>query len=188
MGRTALIVTDMLNPYEHDDADKLAESVEQALPNVVALRDRAVEAGVPVIYVNDNHEDWESSRDALIEGALLGARPDLVQPILPGDGDLFLAKTRHSIFYSTPVAHILGQEDIEHIVLTGQVTEQCILYSALDAYIRHIDVVVPRDAVAHIFEDLAEASLTMMERNMHAEVCEAADCRLGSGTKIAHRR
>ena len=38
---------------------------------------------------------------------------------------------------------------------------------------------VPRDAVAHIFEDLAEASLTMMERNMHAEVCEAGDCRLG---------
>ena len=38
---------------------------------------------------------------------------------------------------------------------------------------------MPRDAVAHIFEDLADASLTMMERNMHAEVCEAGDCRLG---------
>ena len=38
---------------------------------------------------------------------------------------------------------------------------------------------MPRDAVAHIFEDLAEASLMMMERNMHAEVCEAGDCRLG---------
>jgi nicotinamidase-related amidase len=188
VGRTALIVTDMLNPYEHEDAAKLVESVEQALPNVVALRERAVEAGVPVIYVNDNHEDWESSRDALIESALDGARPDLVQPILPGDDDLFLAKTRHSIFYSTPVEHILGQEGIDHIVLSGQVTEQCILYSALDAYIRHIDMTVPRDAVAHIFEDLAGASLTMMERNMHAEVCEAGDCRLGSGTKIAPRR
>jgi nicotinamidase-related amidase len=64
-------------------------------------------------------------------------------------------------------------------VLVGQVTEQCILYSALDAYIRHLDVVVPRDAVAHIFDDLAEASLTMMERNMHAEVCDTGDCRLG---------
>ena len=179
MGRTALIVTDMLNPYEHEDADKLIESVERTLPQVVALRDRAGESGALVIYVNDNHDDWESSRTRLVEGALAGARPDLIEPIVPRDDDLFLAKTRHSIFYSSPVEHILAQEDVDHLVICGQVTEQCILYSALDAYLRHLDVTVPRDAVAHIFEDLAEASLTMMERNMHAEVCEASECRLG---------
>ena len=179
MGRTALIVTDMLNHYEHEDADKLAASVEEVLPNVVALRDRADEAGVPVIYVNDNHDEWESNRQRLVEGALDGARRDLVEPILPRDDDLFLSKTRHSAFYATPVEHILDREGIDRIVLVGQVTEQCILYSALDAYIRHLDVVVPRDAVAHIFDDLAEASLTMMERNMHAEVCDTGDCRLG---------
>jgi nicotinamidase-related amidase len=179
VGRSALIVTDMLNRYEHEDADKLVASVEEVLPNVVALRERADEARMPVIYVNDNHGEWESSRDALVESALEGTRGDLVEPILPRNDDLFLAKTRHSIFYSTPVEHILAQEDIDHSVICGQVTEQCILYSALDAYLRHLEVTVPRDAVAHIFEDLAEASLTMMERNMHAEVCDTGDCRLG---------
>jgi nicotinamidase-related amidase len=179
VGRTALIVTDMLNPYEHEDADRLVESVEQVLPQVVALRDRAAGEEALVLYVNDNHDDWESSRSQLVEGALAGARADLIEPIVPRDEDLFLAKTRHSIFYATPLEHILGQEDVDHLVICGQVTEQCILYSALDAHLRHIDVTVPRDAVAHIFEDLAEASLTMMERNMHAELCEAADCRLG---------
>jgi len=169
----------MLNPYEHEDADKLAASVERTLPVLTELRERADAEGVPVIYVNDNHEDWETSRDELVKSALDGARPDLIEPILPREDDLFLAKTRHSIFYATPLEHILNQEDIDRIVLAGQVTEQCILYSALDAYIRHLDVSVPRDAVAHIFEDLADASLTMMERNMHAEVCEAGDCRLG---------
>jgi nicotinamidase-related amidase len=63
-------------------------------------------------------------------------------------------------------------------VLIGQVTEQCILYSALDAYIRHHDVVVPRDAVAHIHEHLADAALELMEINMDAEVCATDDCRL----------
>jgi nicotinamidase-related amidase len=179
VGRTALIVTDMLNHYEHEDADKLTVSVEKTLPELVALRDRADQEGAPVIYVNDNHDEWESSRDQLVEAALEGARGDLVEPILPRDGDLFLAKTRHSIFYSTPVEHILAQEDVDHVVICGQVTEQCILYSALDAYLRHLDVTVPRDAVAHIFGDLADASLTMMERNMHAEVCPASECRLG---------
>jgi nicotinamidase-related amidase len=179
VGRTALIVTDMLNRYEHEDAEKLVKSVEQALPTIVELRDRADDEGVPVVYVNDNHGEWEASRDGLVESALEGARPDLVEPILPREDDLFLAKTRHSIFYSSPLEHILAEEDVDRLVICGQVTEQCILYSALDAYLRQLDVAVPRDAVAHIFDDLAEASLTMMERNMHAEVCAAGDCRLG---------
>ena len=54
-------------------------------------------------------------------------------------------------------------------------TEQCILYSALDAYLRGYEVVVPPDAVAHIDEDLAKAALRMMERNMHADLMRAAD-------------
>ena len=61
-------------------------------------------------------------------------------------------------------------------MLVGQVTEQCILYSALDAYVRHFAVAVPCDAVAGIHDDLADAALRMMERNMRADVCAAQDC------------
>ena len=63
-------------------------------------------------------------------------------------------------------------------MLAGQVTEQCILYSALDAYVRHLEVTIPTDGVAHIYDDLAEAALKMMERNMRAELVSAADCQL----------
>ncbi|HEV2874421.1 MAG TPA: hypothetical protein VGW14_04670 [Thermoleophilaceae bacterium] len=55
---------------------------------------------------------------------------------------------------------------------------QCILYSALDAYVRHQNVTVPRDGVALIYEDLAGAALKMMERNMRAELTACADCKL----------
>ncbi|CNI47125.1 EntB [Mycobacterium tuberculosis] len=41
---------------------------------------------------------------------------------------------------------------------------------------RHFDVVIPRDAVAHIDAELGAAALKMMERNMSAEVTTAADC------------
>jgi nicotinamidase-related amidase len=56
------------------------------------------------------------------------------------------------------------------------VTEQCILYSALDGYVRHFDVVVPPDAVAHIDPELGDAALKMMRRNMRAELRPSADC------------
>lgn len=86
-------------------------------------------------------------------------------------------KGRHSIFYGTAVEHLLRELGVERIVLAGQVTEQCILYSALDAYLRDFAVVVPRDAVAHIHRHLAEAALEMMGRNLHAEITEAAEVR-----------
>ena len=173
-----MIVVDMLNPYEHDDADRLTRSVERTIEPISKLVERAGESGAELIYVNDNHGDWNSSAEELAQRALDGRRPDLVEPILPPDGADFVIKARHTIFYMTPREYLLSQKEIGHLVLAGQVTEQCILYSALDAYVRHIDVSVPTDGVAHIHDDLAEAALKMMERNMRAELVSAADCRL----------
>jgi hypothetical protein len=41
-------------------------------------------------------------------------------------------------------------------------------------------VAVPRDGVAHIHENLGDAALQMMERNMSAEIAPAAQLRLSS--------
>jgi nicotinamidase-related amidase len=178
MARSAVIVVDMLNPYDHEDADRLVESVEGAVEPIANLVERAAEQGVEIIYVNDNYGDWNSAQQELTEAALNGRRPDLVEPILPPDDADFVIKARHTIFYMTPLEYLLSQKEIGHVVLAGQVTEQCILYSALDAYVRHLDVTIPTDGVAHIHEDLAQAALKMMERNMRAELVGAADVRL----------
>ena len=45
----------------------------------------------------------------------------------------------------------------------------------MDAYVRHIPVVIPKDADAHIDADLGEAVLTMMKQNVFAELTSAAD-------------
>ena len=178
MPRTALIVTDMLNRYEHADADPLVRSVERSLPAMERLIGRAGEEDeVLTVYVNDNHGAWRSSRQELVDAALEGRYGRLVEPIAPGDHALFVVKARHSIFFQTPLEYLLGQEGVQRVVLIGQVTEQCILYSALDAYIRHLEVVVPRDAVAHIHEHLADAALELMRVNMDADICTADDCR-----------
>jgi nicotinamidase-related amidase len=177
-GRTGLVVVDMLNTYEHEDADALTRGVEKVVEPLSGLIARAREDGVELIYVNDNYGDWNSSHEELARRACEGARPDLVEPLLPPEGADFVIKARHTIFYMTPLEYLLAQKEIGHLVLAGQVTEQCILYSALDAYVRHLEVSVPRDGVAHIHEDLAAAALKMMERNMRAEVVSAADCRL----------
>ena len=175
--KSALIVVDMLNEYDHEDADVLVESVRAALPAMQRLIDRAQDEEVPVVYVNDNNGDWGAGRPELLERAVAGKAGDVVEPIAPADGTWFIAKARHSIFYETQLEYLLREQEIDRIVLVGQVTEQCILYSALDAYVRHFGVAVPRDAVAGIHPDLAGCALRMMERNMRADVVDADDCR-----------
>jgi nicotinamidase-related amidase len=86
-----------------------------------------------------------------------------------------VVKARHSIFYQTQLEYLLREEQIDRLILAGQVTEQCILYSALDAYVRHFELVIPRDCVAHIQEDLAQAALKMMASNMRAGVVAGRD-------------
>ncbi|MDH6220791.1 isochorismatase family cysteine hydrolase [Streptomyces pseudovenezuelae] len=177
MAKSALIVIDMINTYDHDDAVLLIPSVKASLPAVTRLLHRARRLDVPVIYVNDNFGQWRSHHGELVETALKGPHADLVRPVAPDDASLFVVKARHSAFYETPLGYLLTEQGVEHVVLCGQVTEQCVLYSALDAHIRHLRVTVARDAVAHIHPDLAEAALRMMERNMGARISTADDVR-----------
>jgi nicotinamidase-related amidase len=171
---SALIITDMLNRYEHEDAKPLMESVREILPNLCALIGQAREQEALVVYVNDNHGDWTAGRAELSDSAMHGADPPLIEPILPPAELPFVVKARHSVFYGTQLEYMLRQHGIERLVLAGQVTEQCILYSALDAYVRHFEVIVPQDSVAHIDPDLARAALQMMETNMRAGIVVAS--------------
>lgn len=172
---TALLVIDMLNRYEHPDADTLIGSVRRTIPRIGTLLEGAGERGLPIVYVNDNHGDWSAGRAELVEWALGGRAPSLVEPVAPAEGVAFVVKARHSVFYQTQLDYLLGRHEVTQLVLAGQVTEQCILYSALDAYVRHYEVVVAADAVAHIHDDLAQAALRMMEINMRATVVGASE-------------
>jgi nicotinamidase-related amidase len=174
---TAVLVIDMLNTYAHPDADELATSVAEVIDPITRLISAARERDdVELIYVNDNRGDFSAGRDELVRAALQGEHPELVEPIVPGAGCTFLTKVRHSAFYATPLDYLLGRLETGRIVLAGQVTEQCILYSALDGYIRHLEVVVPPNAVAHIFPKLGEAALKMMQRNMGADLVPVDKC------------
>jgi nicotinamidase-related amidase len=175
---TALLVIDVLNTYDHEDAAPLARAAQGATPAIAGLWERARAEGAEVVQVNDHHDLWHAGPQELARAAMEGERPDLVEPLLPHPETPFLVKARHSAFYETMLFHFLREREIDRVVLTGQVTEQCILYTALDAHLRRIEVCVPSDAVAGIDPGLHEAALRMIERNMHGEVCRAADVRL----------
>ena len=58
---TALVVVDVLNAYDHPDADALVENMAKVVAQVSQLIGRARDEERPVIYVNDNYGHWNSS-------------------------------------------------------------------------------------------------------------------------------
>ena len=177
MTDTAVLVIDMMNAYQHPDADLLIPNVAKIIDPVADVIKRAHDRDdVDLVYINDNYGDFSAQPSDLVRAALDGARSDLVEPVVPPPGCDFVTKVRHSVFYATALEYLLSRLDTKRVVLVGQVTEQCVLYSALDAYVRHFELVVVRDGVAHIDAEMGSAAVAMMERNMGASIVSAAQC------------
>lgn len=95
MAPIATIVIDMLNPYDHEDADALATQAESRIGPLVGLIEASREGDSELIYVNDNYGDFTATSKDIGAAATDGRRPDLVEPILPPKGSLFVQKVRH---------------------------------------------------------------------------------------------
>jgi isochorismate hydrolase len=146
---TVLLILDMISDFNFPDGPAVLRAARRIMPNIERLKERATAAGVPVIYANDNIGLWRSDIQRLLAhcqapGAL---GRDVVQGLAPGDEDLVILKPRHSAFYATPLAALLEQAETQQIVLTGVSAHQCVLFTANDAHLRHLELVVPRDCV-----------------------------------------
>jgi nicotinamidase-related amidase len=119
-----------------------------------------------VVHANDLLGGFHGSREKTFELAMAGRRPDSVAPLEPVPDEDFIHKGQHSAFYGTPLAHLLELCEAEVVYLAGQVTEQCVLYTALDAHVRGYQVAVLTDGTLSRDEELGAAALKMIEANM----------------------
>ncbi|HMU25905.1 MAG TPA: isochorismatase family cysteine hydrolase [Solirubrobacterales bacterium] len=129
------LVVDMISRWDFDGADRAADRAGDAVEAINRLRRRAGE-NLKVVYANDMDGGFHGSRETAFALAMSGRHPELVSPLEPRPDEDFIHKGQHSAFYGTPLAHLLDVCDVETIWLAGQATEQCILYTALDAHVR----------------------------------------------------
>ena len=171
-GRAALLIIDMINRLEFEGSDSLRPAAEAAGECILALRDQAGAAGVPVIYVNDNHGDWHEDRAAIVAKAIDGDCPghDLARRLAPRDEDYFVMKPQFSGFYTTTLPAILPRLGVSRLVLTGVAADICVLFTAADAHMREYELWVPADAVASEDAQRTRWALDTMSKSMGADV------------------
>ena len=136
---TALLVVDM----QHEVLATTHEP-DTVVANINTLVDRAREADVPVIWVQHHDENLPVESDGW----------QLVDELVPHDGEPVVAKSYGDSFESTDLEAVLGERKVGRLVVTGAHTDACIRSTLHGALARGYDVTLVADA--HTTADLRQ--------------------------------
>lgn len=172
----ALLLVDIVQPFDFEGAEKLLAHAGPAAESIARLAERAREAGVPVIYANDNFASWTEDFSALVERCTQPDAPghEVVRRLRPAESDLYVLKPKHSGFFQTPLEALLGQLGVRTLVVAGFATDICVLATAIDATMRDLSLVIPQDASAAETEQAHRAAMIHFRRVLHAETPPAS--------------
>ena len=168
----ALLIIDVINDFEFEGGDALAQQARRVVDNIAELKRRAKVAGIPVVYVNDNFGKWQSDFQKLIDrciGEGVRGQP-IARGLLPEADDYFVLKPKHSAFYSTTLDLLLRYLGAKLLILTGMTGDNCILFTAGDANIRDYQLMVPFDCVASETDERNRRALQILEEVVNAKI------------------
>ena len=183
----ALLLIDWINDLEFEGGDRLLPQALAAATATATLRRRAKQAGVPVIYCNDNFGKWRSDFRTLLEHVLhddVRGRP-IAELLAPDEDDYFVLKPKHSGFHSTSLDVLLAHLGAATLVLTGIAGDFCVLFTAHDAYMRDFKLVVPRDCLASEEEADNRQALEHMAKTCKADTGPSSGIDFGRLRKAA---
>ena len=173
----ALLLIDVINDLEFDEGEELLRHALPAAKNVARLKARARQAGVPVIYVNDNFGRWRSDFKRTVKHCLeekVRGRP-IAKLLEPDDDDYFVLKPKHSGFFSTTLDLVLEYLGARTLVLTGIAGNNCVLFTANDAYMRDYHLIIPADCIASIKQEENDYALRQMQEVLKADTRTSAE-------------
>jgi nicotinamidase-related amidase len=160
----ALLVVDVLDDFDHDGAEPLLASLRERGATAARAIAMARDAGVTVIYVNDDRDRWDSDAPALAREAADGPGGEVIRRILPQPGDHILLKHRYSAFDHTALDLLLEATSTERVLIIGAATEGCVVQTALDAREHGLKATILADACATADVDLEETALRYAEQ------------------------
>lgn len=177
---TALLLIDVINDFEYEDGNELFELALPVGRNIANLKKHARAAAIPVIYVNDNFGKWQSDLRKIVSHCLndtTRGKP-FVELLLPEDDDYFVLKPKHSGFFSTTLDLLLDHLTATNLILTGIAGNNCVLFTANDAYMRDFKLFIPSDCVVSNTEEENRYALQQMEKVLKANIRPSAELNL----------
>jgi nicotinamidase-related amidase len=182
----ALLLIDVINDLEFPEGEQLLEHALPMARRLVELKRRAKNARIPVVYVNDNFGRWQSNFKTQVEHCLRDnvRGKVIVELLVPDDDDYFVLKPKHSGFFSTTLDILLEYLGVKTVILTGIAGNICVLFTANDAYMRDLSLIVPGDSIASNTDRENRNALDQMARVLKADTRTSSELDL----EHLHRR
>jgi nicotinamidase-related amidase len=182
-----LLLVDVLNDVDFPGYSQLLKSINSIGKNISVLKQRCKEAGIPVIYVNDNRGKWRSDFSAVLSHCLRQDSPGcpMVSQLIPDASDYIVLKPKHSVFYATPLDTLFSYLKVKTVILAGLIINACILSTAMELYVRDLDVYVPSDCVAAPIKRAHRYALELMNISFNADTTSSAKLNLRKMLKTA---
>jgi nicotinamidase-related amidase len=164
---SALVIIDMISCWDFPDAEHLLPHALRISRPIANLKRRCKREGLPVIYANDNRGRWQSNFSNVVDLSLKcgGDAGDITQMLMPEQDDYFVLKPKQSAFFGTPFELLLQHLGVSRLIVTGVASDQCVLVTVVEARMRDLNVVVPRDCIASQAEARNNAVLLQLEQS-----------------------
>jgi len=178
----SLLLIDVINDFDFEEGDQLLQLALPVGKNIAELKKRAKAAGIPSIYVNDNFGRWQSDFKKIVAHCSReeAKGKSFVKLLLPDDDDYFVLKPKHSGFYSTTLELLVTHLGAKNLILTGIAGNNCVLFTANDAYMRDFKIFIPADCVVSNTEQENQHALKQMETVLKADVTMSSELDLES--------
>jgi nicotinamidase-related amidase len=146
------------------------QAIDAILPNVRRLQDAFRAAGEEVMHARVRYRT-RAGRDAgkaympdpATEPIPRETRDDeFLEQVAPLMDEIIFDKTSSSVFNSTAIDSVLRRMGIEHLVITGIVTDGCVELSARDAADKGYDVTLVSDGCAASTPEAHDDALARM--------------------------
>ncbi|HEV7683486.1 MAG TPA: isochorismatase family cysteine hydrolase [Pyrinomonadaceae bacterium] len=176
----ALLLIDVINDFEFENGELLLKLALPVGEQIAKLKAQAKQANLPVIYVNDNFGKWQSDLNKIVSHCLDdGVRGEpFVKLVLPEADDYFVLKPMHSGFYCTSLELLLEDVGSRSLILAGIAGNNCVLFTANDAYMRDFKLFVPADCVASETSEENEYALKQMQKVLKADIRSSGELNL----------
>jgi nicotinamidase-related amidase len=183
-GRTALVVVDMQRGFLDADEVMAVPPAREIVPVIRRLVDLFRARRLPVVFtefvysasapllVGHLHPEHQPAPPGAPRGfglpssSCLEGTPsaDTVPDLAPGPDELVVRKRGYDAFAGTALDAALRARDVTSLVVTGTMTDICVLATVIGAFHRQYRVTVVEDGVATLWPEIQRATLDIVGR------------------------
>ncbi|MCY1032384.1 cysteine hydrolase [Corallococcus sp. BB11-1] len=170
---TALLIIDVINDLDFPGGENVLPWARRMVERLAPFAQQMRQAGVPVIYVNDNFNLWRSNfADVYKHCTRRGSRGRMIARALkPSPDDYFILKPKHSAFFATSLVPLLEHLGTKKLMLAGIATNLCVFFSAHDAHMHEYKITVLSDCCCAESDKDHDLALDQLQRFLRVRVC-----------------